>query len=303
MLDRYFGCIFGNLRNYNFPPTKEGLAQAVTIADKIDAQGLEIRFDGFYEIRGRMYIPIDGPKKEDIEKIFLKTLENYNDVIFHLSEYAASILFDRREYPFEDINQLIDILFDKSQLVVIHPHYEEIILRLEDIKLQKILNLPLKERMQYLSEEIFSQKLKSKFAVENGKNLRASPIRTFRFANKYGINMVLDSGHFIQSFLKQEKGKKFEDIRVYSPYLIDCLSDKIIHAHVHGVRNKQAHFPLDSNAFITEKQKEVLWKLYAKAHISTYTLEVWRGTGKDLVESLLNTCNYFENQYEEAKKS
>lgn len=322
-LDRFFGCAFGEGKRHYYPVTNEGLEEALNTASAIKATGIELRFEGERERRGRTILPVGELVTDEIGK----TIDKINRLGFltnlHLSEY----------YFIPDVFDQLEDVFKKVNLIILHPHYGKAFLKqVEDRRLNKILDLPLEERdkYRYNPPELIPESLREKILIENGNRYDSTLSRIAQFADDYKLNIIFDIGHFVQCFYKKHKyekkkdnkvteiERKIDDIRRYIQYdektatlkekLINYLGPRIIHAHVHGIRKWSSgevhtHYPFDESAILTQHQAWVLTGLLKKSKLRSYAIEVWRGDKKERVQKMIETAENFEDIYKAAKKT
>jgi hypothetical protein len=301
-LDRFFGCVFGKGKRHYFPATNAGLEQVLCTAGAIDAQGIEVRFEGESEARGRTILPIAGPHSKIIED----TIESIRSagylVNLHLSVYSLPMLFDIETDIFEEVN-----------LIIGHPHYEEAFLeRLEERKLKELLKSSLDERAIYAPIDLIPEDLKEKILIENGNKPKSSPRHILKIAEKYDINMAFDVGHLVEGFYKKVDNVKYyyryDDARaVLEWHFAKTLAARIKHAHVHGNRRVaggvRGHYGLDHGAVLTRPQNRILSGVLYWSDMKSYAVEVWRGDKKQQLQTITNSAENFEILYSDAKKA
>jgi hypothetical protein len=306
-LDRFFGCVFGKGKKHYFPATDMGLEQVLSTAGAIDAKGIEVRFEGESEARGRTILPIAGPHSKIIEE----TIESIRSVGYlvnlHLSVYSLPLIFDIERDIFNEIN-----------LIIGHPHYEEAFLeRLEERKLKELLKSSLDEREIYTPIDLIPQELKEKILIENGNKSKSSLRHISRISEKYDINVAFDIGHFVEGFYKICDGEKVDNVKYYYRYDADKAvlnghfvkeqSARIIHGHAHGNRRVtdgvRGHYGLDYGAILTQNQNRLLSGILYWSNMGSYAVEVWRGDKTQQLQTIINSAENFEILHSDAKKA
>jgi len=309
-LIRFYGVTFGpgflGWDRYDYALAVE---KVLDTANKIEAEGIEVRFEGEVEYRAKSLRPSKGPDAARIEKIIMGISRSGCALNLHLSEYILS-LFDSQE--------LDNRFLQNFHWIIGHHRYQDgFIERIEEKTLSDILNIKesqITSTGELLKEDYGLSWLKENLLIENGSRPNNSIHKISALARKFEINKTFDIGHFMMGFYElDKKGKTYDSLDNYSKLIpktgreinqgiINSLSENIVHLHVHGVRWMKRgefgyavdHVPLDRQVINSPQEYRLAWNIIQNAKkIDSYTVELQQRL--QTVQNLRNTIQNFEN--------
>ncbi len=210
-LGRLLGVTFGtDARDYSFTE----LEKVIGLANKTEADGIQVRFWGDVEPRGSQLIPVAGLSVDEIVSI-CNAIQRHRkfSLELHLTEYLLAILDSYPDFA-EELTRFQKIVghyvvkkyvtYDRksadasSKAVTVQhlPGIENIIEYLQDKALSSMLKRDGKS-VRFISD------LWQRLLIENHIPRGSSLISISKIAEKYDIRTCFDMGHLVRAILEQ----------------------------------------------------------------------------------------------------